>query len=95
MQSEHVPNAISGESEAPSGPALPTAPKGFKITPQDARFLIRERDNYEKADTKGKTKILGTCVGECYKLRPGNESFDKKQAKEVFFRIVNPHIYAF
>jgi hypothetical protein len=89
MQSEDIPNASSGESEVPSGPATRPPAKGFRITPQDASILMGNRQLFENADSQAKNKVLETCMGELYKLRPANTTFDKRQAKKVFLRIMN------
>ena len=40
-------------------------------------------EEFENADSQMRNKILETSMGELYKLRPANSTFDKKQAKKV------------
>jgi hypothetical protein len=76
-------NSSSGESEMPSGPAMHPPTDGFTITPQDTDILRGYVEEFENADSQMRNKILETSMGELYKLRPANSTFDKKQAKKV------------
>jgi hypothetical protein len=79
MQSAYSSDPSSGESERPSPP--PT--EGFSITPQDAGILKGYLEDFQKADTETRKKILEKAVGEIYALHPPDSAFDKKVAKQV------------
>jgi hypothetical protein len=80
MQSVNSSDLSSGESERASPPAV----DGFSITPQDANILKGYLEDFQKADTETRTKVLERAMGEIYALRPPNSAFDKKVAKKVF-----------
>ncbi len=63
---------------------MPNAEKGFAITPQDASILKEYIEDFQRADTETRKKILEKVMGELYGLRPPNSAFDKKEAKTVF-----------
>jgi hypothetical protein len=79
MHSGYPSDGSSGESERPS----PTAAEGFTITPQDASILKGYLEDFQKADTETRKKILEKAVGEIYALHPLDSAFDKKVAKKV------------
>jgi hypothetical protein len=92
MQSPHdsESDATSGESEHPSDPIMHLPTTSFQFTPEDKTVLKRYMDEFEQADKHMRNNILEKVMGELYKLRPGNSTFDKKEAKQA--RIQTIHI---
>jgi hypothetical protein len=83
MPSAHISDLSFGESEHPSGPEPLLAAEGFSLTPQDASILKEHLEDFQKADTELRKKILEKVMGELYALRPQPSTFDKKEAKKV------------
>jgi hypothetical protein len=83
MSSSHDSNPSSDELQIPTGPSMNPPTNGFGITTQDATILKGYIDEFEKADTQVRNKILEKTMGERYRLRPGDSSFNKKEAKQV------------
>lgn len=92
MQSAHHSDAASGESEVPSHPATHPPTNGFKITLEDANIFRGYMNEFEAADTQMRRRILEKVIGEVYRLRPSNSTFDKKKAKKVFIQTIHMHI---
>jgi hypothetical protein len=83
MPSAHLSDLSSGESERPSSPEPLPAVEGFSITPQDAGILEGHLEDFQKADTELRKKILEKVMGEHYVLRSQSSTFNKKEAKKV------------
>ena len=84
MQSQHLSGYSSEEYEIPSAQPMPNAGEGFAIIPQDASILNGYIEDFQRADTETRKKILEKVMGELYSLWPPNSAFDKKEAKMVF-----------
>jgi hypothetical protein len=78
MQNEYFSNAESGD-----GSASPPVNTGFAFTPQDIDILQNYLEEFQKADTSLRTKIIEKVMAELYWLRPASTPFDKKEATKV------------
>ncbi len=71
------------ESEDPSSPIMHPLATGFQITPEDTDILNKYLDGFERANTQTRNTILEKLMGELYRLRSGDSTFDKKEAKKA------------
>lgn len=85
MHSAPPLESSSGESERPSHSAISPIGEQFAITPSDASILNGYLEEFQKADTESRSRILERAMGELYALRPSHSTFDKKEAKKVLF----------
>ncbi|KAN0134641.1 hypothetical protein V8E53_007426 [Lactarius tabidus] len=81
MESMNNTNPSDGESEH-SPPDVLSAADRFSITPRDAIVLRGFLEDYRRADTETRARIVETAMGELYALRLPGSTFDKKQAKQ-------------
>jgi hypothetical protein len=90
MQSAHSSesDAASGESEHPSGPVMHVPTTGFQFTSEDKTILNRYMDEFERADKQMRNNILEKVMGELYRPRPGNSTFEKKEAKQACIQTI-------
>jgi hypothetical protein len=85
MQNEYSSDSPShfGVSEIPLTYEEQTMGSGFTITPKDVDVLQLYLNEFQKADTTLRTKIIEKAMAELYQLRPVGTHFDKKEASKV------------
>jgi hypothetical protein len=80
------------QSSTPSSPSLHrhTAPhndqsidNGFIIGPKDKEVLKTYLKEFQDGNRETRADVVGKALGEIYRRRPGNPTFDKKEATEV------------
>jgi hypothetical protein len=83
MQAESLSDSLDGSSDN-SGihPSQPTN-VGFQLTPEDIGILEQHLEKFGEAETKTRTKLVQSIMGELYRHCPVNTPFDKVHASKV------------
>ncbi|KAH9032407.1 hypothetical protein EDB83DRAFT_2319161 [Lactarius deliciosus] len=83
MESEQSSSdSSSDDTDPPSNAPIDHALEGVKLTPQDVHIMKGYLEDFEKADTQTRNRILEKAMGDVYRLRPANSAFNKKDAKQ-------------
>lgn len=83
MQAETLSEPLDGSSDNSSiHPSQPTN-VGFQLTLEDVGILEQHLEAFGEADTKNRTKLVQSIMGELYRHRPVNTPFDKAEASKV------------
>jgi len=56
---------------------------GFIIGPKDKEILKIYLKEFQDGNRETRSDVIGKALGEIYRKRPGNPTFDKKEATEV------------
>ena len=94
MQSVHSYSS-SHEPEIPSAPTRRplTNANAFIVTPEDADVLNGYLEEFRNSNTQEKRRLMEKAMGDLYRLRHDDFTFDKRDAKEVSTVIVDICVY--
>ena len=83
IQTAYLSETPGGASMTSEAPHDDPADVVFSITPQDANVLQHYLDQFREGDTPARTLLIDRVMGELYRSRPENSSFDMQDVKQV------------